>query len=85
MTTTNLSDDNLCKKDGALDESTNKETKLTLEQVEVLDKSFEGGNKLDHVRKMELARSLGLQPKQFVVRFQQHSYNGSSSQKVKMR
>ncbi|XP_057827475.2 homeobox-leucine zipper protein HAT7 isoform X2 [Cryptomeria japonica] len=66
----NLSDDNLWEEDGILDDTADKKTKLTLEQAKVLEKSFEEGNKLDHDRKMELSRTLGLQPKRIAVWFQ---------------
>ncbi|WOL17147.1 hypothetical protein Cni_G25936 [Canna indica] len=44
--------------------------KLSLEQIRVLEKSFEMGSKLEPERKMELARTLGLQPRQIAIWFQ---------------
>ncbi|KAL6551549.1 hypothetical protein OROGR_007703 [Orobanche gracilis] len=47
-----------------------KKRRLNLEQVRALEKSFESGNKLEPERKMQLARALGLQPKQVAIWFQ---------------
>ncbi|XP_064958587.1 homeobox-leucine zipper protein ATHB-13-like [Musa acuminata AAA Group] len=47
-----------------------KKKRLNLEQVRVLEKNFEMGNKLEPGRKMELARALGLQPRQVAIWFQ---------------
>ncbi|KAK1352418.1 Homeobox-leucine zipper protein HAT7 [Heracleum sosnowskyi] len=44
--------------------------RLNLEQVKALEKSFELGNKLEPERKMQLARSLGLHPRQIAIWFQ---------------
>lgn len=44
--------------------------RLNLEQVKALEKSFELGNKLEPERKMQLARALGLQPRQIAIWFQ---------------
>jgi homeobox-leucine zipper protein len=41
-----------------------------MEQVKTLEKSFELGNKLEPERKMQLARALGLQPRQIAIWFQ---------------
>ncbi|KAL0540720.1 hypothetical protein IC582_020733 [Cucumis melo] len=57
-----LSDDGL-----ALGE---KKKRLNLEQVKALEKSFEVGNKLEPERKMQLAKALGLQPRQIAIWFQ---------------
>ncbi|CAK9308958.1 unnamed protein product [Citrullus colocynthis] len=57
-----LSDDGL-----ALGE---KKKRLNLEQVKALEKSFELGNKLEPERKMQLAKALGLQPRQIAIWFQ---------------
>ncbi|XP_057827469.1 homeobox-leucine zipper protein HAT5 isoform X2 [Cryptomeria japonica] len=68
-----LSDDNLCDEDGGSDECGHfgdKKRRLTFEQVKTLEKSFEVGNKLDPERKLQLARALGLQPRQIAVWFQ---------------
>ncbi|KAH6791139.1 Protein kinase superfamily protein [Perilla frutescens var. frutescens] len=47
-----------------------KKRRLNLEQVKALEKSFELGNKLEPERKMQLARALGLQPRQIAIWFQ---------------
>ncbi|KAL6518916.1 hypothetical protein OROHE_017669 [Orobanche hederae] len=47
-----------------------KKRRLNLEQVRALEKSFESGNKLEPERKMQLARALGLQPRQVAIWFQ---------------
>ncbi|KAL3723265.1 hypothetical protein ACJRO7_035448 [Eucalyptus globulus] len=44
--------------------------RLSLEQVKALEKSFEIGNKLEPERKIQLARALGLQPRQIAIWFQ---------------
>ncbi|CAL9766486.1 unnamed protein product, partial [Musa acuminata subsp. burmannicoides] len=47
-----------------------KKRRLTVEQVRTLEKNFEQGNKLEPERKMQLARALGLQPRQVAIWFQ---------------
>nr|XP_043624634.1 homeobox-leucine zipper protein ATHB-13-like [Erigeron canadensis] len=47
-----------------------KKRRLNIEQVRTLERNFELGNKLDPERKMQLARSLGLQPRQIAIWFQ---------------
>ncbi|KAL2508597.1 Homeobox-leucine zipper protein ATHB-13 [Forsythia ovata] len=47
-----------------------KKKRLKLEQVKALEKSFELGNKLEHEKKMQLARALGLQPRQIAIWFE---------------
>ncbi|KAL0424339.1 UNVERIFIED_CONTAM: Homeobox-leucine zipper protein ATHB-13 [Sesamum radiatum] len=47
-----------------------KKRRLNLEQVKALERSFESGNKLEADRKMQLARALGLKPRQVAIWFQ---------------
>jgi len=47
-----------------------KKRRLNIEQVRTLEKNFEIGNKLEPDRKMQLARALGLQPRQVAIWFQ---------------
>ncbi|KAL7100867.1 hypothetical protein ACP275_08G021500 [Erythranthe tilingii] len=47
-----------------------KKRRLNMEQVKALEKSFELGNKLEPERKVQLARALGLQPRQVAIWFQ---------------
>nr|CAB3501878.1 unnamed protein product [Digitaria exilis] len=47
-----------------------KKRRLNVEQVRTLEKNFELGNKLEPERKLQLARALGLQPRQVAIWFQ---------------
>ncbi|XP_039065323.1 LOW QUALITY PROTEIN: homeobox-leucine zipper protein ATHB-13-like [Hibiscus syriacus] len=47
-----------------------KKRRLNMEQVKTLEKNFELGNKLEPERKMQLARALGLHPRQIAIWFQ---------------
>ncbi|KAJ9562529.1 hypothetical protein OSB04_007689 [Centaurea solstitialis] len=52
------------------EQSTEKKRRLSPEQVHMLERSFEEENKLEPERKTELAKKLGLQPRQVAVWFQ---------------
>ncbi|CAK9138281.1 unnamed protein product [Ilex paraguariensis] len=47
-----------------------KKRRLTVDQVQFLEKSFEVENKLEPERKIQLAKEIGLQPRQVAVWFQ---------------
>ncbi|VVA96100.1 unnamed protein product [Arabis nemorensis] len=47
-----------------------KKKRLQIEQVKALEKSFELGNKLEPERKIQLAKALGMQPRQIAIWFQ---------------
>ncbi|KAG5230041.1 homeobox-leucine zipper protein [Salix suchowensis] len=47
-----------------------KKRRLTVDQVQFLEKSFELENKLEPERKTQLAKDLGLQPRQIAIWFQ---------------
>lgn len=47
-----------------------KKRRLSVEQVQFLEKSFEVENKLEPERKVQLAKDLGLQPRQVAIWFQ---------------
>ncbi|KAL8200695.1 hypothetical protein R6Q57_012034 [Mikania cordata] len=61
-------DDDMSDDDGS--QLGEKKRRLNLEQVKALEKSFELGNKLEPERKTQLARALGLQPRQVAIWFQ---------------
>ncbi|KAK2661815.1 hypothetical protein Ddye_000389 [Dipteronia dyeriana] len=52
------------------EQSPEKKRRLTPDQVHMLEKSFETENKLEPERKTQLAKKLGLQPRQVAVWFQ---------------
>ena len=47
-----------------------KKRRLTVDQVQFLERSFEVENKLEPERKIQLAKDLGLQPRQVAIWFQ---------------
>uniref|UniRef100_A0A2P2IRL4 Homeobox-leucine zipper protein n=1 Tax=Rhizophora mucronata TaxID=61149 RepID=A0A2P2IRL4_RHIMU len=49
---------------------TEKKRRLRVDQVQFLEKSFELENKLEPERKIQLARDLGLQPRQIAIWYQ---------------
>ncbi|KAE8705363.1 Homeobox-leucine zipper protein HOX21 [Hibiscus syriacus] len=57
-----------------------KKRRLNMEQVKTLEKNFELGNKLEPERKMQLARALGLQPRQIAIWFQNRRARWKSKQ-----
>ncbi|KAL8197837.1 hypothetical protein R6Q57_030181 [Mikania cordata] len=65
----NAEDDQLSD-DGSQLLAGEKKRRLNMEQVKTLERNFELGNKLDPERKMQLARALGLQPRQIAIWFQ---------------
>ncbi|CAN8236352.1 unnamed protein product [Cochlearia groenlandica] len=75
-TTNNINDqDHLVEEDNLSDDGSHmmlgeKKKRLSLEQVRALEKSFELGNKLEPERKIQLAKALGLQPRQIAIWFQ---------------
>ncbi|KAL2570660.1 hypothetical protein AAZV13_18G202400 [Glycine max] len=56
--------------DDGVFQSGEKKKRLNLEQVKALEKSFDQGNKLEPERKVQLAKALGLQPRQVAIWFQ---------------
>lgn len=64
----NQGEDELSDDDGS--QLGEKKRRLNVEQVKTLEKNFELANKLEPERKMQLARALGLQPRQIAIWFQ---------------
>ncbi|CAI9780195.1 unnamed protein product [Fraxinus pennsylvanica] len=60
--------------------SQEKKKRLSSEQLESLENSFQEGIKLDPDRKMKLAKELGLQPRQIAVWFQNRRARWKSQQ-----
>ncbi|XP_010477787.1 PREDICTED: homeobox-leucine zipper protein ATHB-23-like isoform X1 [Camelina sativa] len=57
-----------------------KKRRLNMEQLKTLEKNFEIGNKLESDRKIELARALGLQPRQIAIWFQNRRARSKTKQ-----
>jgi len=57
-----------------------KKRRLNMEQLKALEKDFELGNKLESDRKLELARALGLQPRQIAIWFQNRRARSKTKQ-----
>lgn len=57
-----------------------KKRRLTADQVEFLEKSFEVENKLEPERKTKIAKDLGLQPRQVAIWFQNRRARWKSKQ-----
>ncbi|KFK44605.1 hypothetical protein AALP_AA1G280600 [Arabis alpina] len=57
-----------------------KKRRLNMEQLKSLEKNFELGNKLESDRKLELARTLGLQPRQIAIWFQNRRARSKTKQ-----
>ncbi|KAG6480077.1 homeobox-leucine zipper protein HOX21-like [Zingiber officinale] len=57
-----------------------KKKRLSIEQVRTLERSFELGNKLEPERKVQLAKALGLRPRQVAIWFQNRRARSKSKQ-----
>nr|XP_018632952.1 homeobox-leucine zipper protein ATHB-13-like isoform X2 [Nicotiana tomentosiformis] len=65
-----VDDNEMSDDDGSSQLLGEKKRRLNLEQVKALERSFEVANKLEPERKIQLARALGLQPRQIAIWFQ---------------
>lgn len=65
-----VEDNEMSDEDGSSQLLGEKKRRLNMEQVKALERSFEVANKLDPERKIQLARALGLQPRQIAIWFQ---------------
>ncbi|KAK9751221.1 hypothetical protein RND81_02G251100 [Saponaria officinalis] len=66
----NVGDEDLSDDGSQLGGGGEKKRRLNMEQVKTLEKNFDLGNKLEPERKMQLAKALGLQPRQVAIWFQ---------------
>ncbi|XP_074564953.1 homeobox-leucine zipper protein HOX21-like [Curcuma longa] len=57
-----------------------KKKRLKIEQVRTLERSFELGNKLEPERKVQLAKALGLRPRQVAIWFQNRRARSKTKQ-----
>ncbi|XP_059293992.1 homeobox-leucine zipper protein ATHB-13-like [Lycium ferocissimum] len=65
-----VDDNEMSDDDGSSQLLGEKKRRLNMEQVKALERSFEVANKLEPERKIQLARALGLQPRQVAIWFQ---------------
>lgn len=70
MSFSGVEDNEMSDDDGSSQLLGEKKRRLNMEQVKALERSFEVANKLDPERKIQLARALGLQPRQIAIWFQ---------------
>ncbi|KAJ1699534.1 hypothetical protein LUZ63_008046 [Rhynchospora breviuscula] len=72
-------DEEFSDDDGSLQQG-EKKKRLSIEQVRTLEKSFEIGNKLEPERKIQLAKALGLKPRQVAIWFQNRRARSKTKQ-----
>ncbi|KAM3363847.1 homeobox-leucine zipper protein ATHB-13-like isoform X1 [Capsicum galapagoense] len=65
-----VDDNEMSDDDGSSQLLGEKKRRLNMEQVKALERSFEMASKLEPERKIQLARALGLQPRQIAIWFQ---------------
>ncbi|KAK4367530.1 hypothetical protein RND71_011322 [Anisodus tanguticus] len=65
-----VDDNEMSDDDGSSQLLGEKKRRLNMEQVKALERSFEVANKLEPERKIQLARAIGLQPRQVAIWFQ---------------
>ncbi|KAL3346766.1 hypothetical protein AABB24_025288 [Solanum stoloniferum] len=65
-----VDDNEMSDDDGSSQLLGEKKRRLNMEQVKALERSFEVANRLEPERKIQLARALGLQPRQIAIWFQ---------------
>ncbi|XP_076948380.1 uncharacterized protein LOC143620607 [Bidens hawaiensis] len=64
--------DQVKRKKSVSEQQEKKKRRLTVDQVQCLEKSFKQENKLEPERKLQLAKELDLQPRQVTIWFQNH-------------